>query len=177
MFRKWPTFCLLILIAALVTGPAVHAQNSSELYGGYKTSDETALDDEFIFGFRNSTFFSDNAAIEFAFGFSSVGLQFQDAEVAGDLITLDISTLYFPTSNEFFFFGGAGWADSKFDIKLPAGTAGGYEDSLTANLGLGWRIPFAQKGYLRPEARARWYESSSIIDVEVSLAIGFGFRR
>ena len=177
MYRDRLGFCILVLLTVLAEVPALHAQNSSELYGGYKTSDESAVDDEFVFGFRNNTFFSDNAAIEFAFGFSSIGLQFQNTELSGDLITLDISVLYYPLSNEFFFFGGGGWADADLDFQLPQGTEFGYEDSLTVNGGLGFRIPFAQKGYVRPEVRARWYEAPGIIDIEATLALGFGLRR
>lgn len=174
---------LLTLALAAAPAQAQAGSGSFELYAGYYSPDSNILDDDVTYGVRAGYRLSDAFAVE-----GSVG-RYEDsqdilglAQVDFELTLVDASAVWYlnpGSSSEFFIFGGPGWAfaDASADfLGVPLDSAS--DDTLTLHAGLGLNLGLTERVYLRPEARARWFDDSDdAVDVEASLALGFNLGR
>lgn len=161
-----------VLLVALAP-PAASAQAGTgafELYGGYYFPDEDLLDDDLTYGIRGTYRWTDALAFEATVGRYEEDLGFG---VDFELTLVDFSTAWTlnPGSpTEFAFFAGPGWAF--LDVSAPFGLSAS-DDTFTVHAGVDLQIPLSDRIYLRPDARARYFEQSEDVDLEASVAIGF----
>lgn len=171
----WTTIAVAVLLMLIAGGPAEAqaGEGNFELYLGYYFPDDTDVGEDLTYGVRAGYRFAD------AFGLQGTLGRFETDvfSINVELILADLSFMWFtnPGSHaEFFVYGGPGWAF----VKADAFGLQVSEDSLTAHVGLGVMIPIGDKLYLRPDARARWFEQGdNETDLEATLALGFRFGK
>jgi|CXWL01.1.fsa_nt_gi hypothetical protein len=167
MRKTLPTLFLSALILAAAS-PASAA--TFELFGGYYFPEESLIDDGPAYGLRGSVDMADQLALELS------ASRFEADDILGfvdlELISIDVSAVFDAGADDgLLFFAGPGWAF----VDANAFGFSASSDSLTAHAGLAFRQPLGATAYLRPDARARWFEDGGDIDVEVSIAVGWRF--
>ena len=161
-----PATLLVLSLAALFFGSAspASAQAGSgalEIYFGQFALDEDY--DDSTYGLRGSYRPTDRIGIEASLGHTDLDFD--------DITFLDLSTKVYLGSGkgkaQVFLFAGPGWAKRDF----------GNGDVFTANAGLGLDLHLGERVFLRPDLRYRWFDEDDVIDLELSLSLGFSFGR
>jgi hypothetical protein len=181
----------LVGLAGLVlaAAPAAAGEFTVEGFVGYYDAD--SVDDSAeIFGGRLGMRPNEHFGMLLSVGVIDLEdqiLEIEDDELRYGFFLADLSFQWFPTGSGFYLFAGPGYSDIELEINLP-GTNNDVttsEAGFTANAGLGYKWNLGESFFLRPEAKARWFdgqdfEADSIdsydgLDTEVSLGIGWTF--
>jgi hypothetical protein len=110
---------------------------------------------------------------------------FSGEDVDADIIHVDFQAQYYPRADgNFAIFFGPGWASGNVDI--PGSTEDISDDVFSAHVGLGYEIDVTPNFYIKPDARARWYElegfgqdggKDSQVTYEATIALGWRLGR
>lgn len=114
-------------------------------------------------------------------------LDVNDDDIQFGLLLADLSFQWYPTGNNFYLFAGPGYSDVELELDLPGDNNDIREssNSFTVNAGLGYRWDIGESFFIRPEAKARWFEGDDFeadeadsydgLDTEYSIALGWRF--
>jgi opacity protein-like surface antigen len=193
--RTLRLFALSALAVLLFAGGAVQAQSFEEdtflfeVFAGQYMPGPSFLDDETTFGLRGGF----AAGNHWAFVGSFSVVEFDDTVTSGKArVDFEIETFLVDFTANYIFRpdnkvnilvgGGAGGSFSDLDAEISTSDFGirisnAEDDSFTLNAGVGAVIHLTDLLYLKPEFRARWYETrdDDEIDTEATLALGFKF--
>ncbi len=176
LHRTTLTLAFAGLAILVLTAPAAQAQPSFEFYGGYHFSDTTEIDDSGAAGFRYTLPAAGQLGFEISLGWQDFQAEAPGLIASGDLWLVDFSAVAQVGSGPLHVFAGIGWANAEFTARGPFLGGFFFEDSFTANAGFALKIPMGSGGgYLRPDARVRWFDRTDDLDYETTLAFGFRF--
>lgn len=179
LFQVLLSLAFLIVWLSGSTAPALaqsHHGATFEIFAGAYQPEDNVLDTGATFGLRGGYRYSD------AFGFEGSVSAFHSDLGPGvdvDFGFFDASFKWYPGSggkkNELLLFGGPGWSRVDASAQTIFGNLSVSDDSATAHIGIGGELHVGNRWYLRPEARARYFDKGGDVDTEATLAVGFTF--
>lgn len=187
--KRFVFFTCLALLALGLTAPATAGEKSLEALVGYYDPDAYGDHGE-VFGARFGYRPADRFGMLLSAGVLDIEDDFlgiDDSQLRFDLYLVDLSFQWYPTGNDFYLFAGPGWAtlDLKVDLPGPGNNIEASDDIFTLHAGLGYQWKLGDSFFLRPEARARWFDGQEFdsddidaydgLDTEYSLAFGWRF--
>lgn len=183
------TLALLTLALSLsFTATSARAQAGTghlEIYAGLYSPESDLLDDETTFGLRAGYQFNDRWGYLFQAGRYSTSEVFPVLTDDGEQIDLDLWVLDFSVAwylsqgnhEGLTVFFGPGFAFTDLEAgPFEDGLDFAGDDSFTVHAGLGWNFMAGEQLVIRPDVRARYFDSSDSIDLEATVAVGWVFE-
>ncbi len=185
--RRLLTTMGAVILALGFSLPAKAGDYSLEGFFGYY--DPNAVDDHAeVYGARFGNRTGDNFGWLVSAGVIDLEddlLDIENDDLRYNLILADFSFQWYPGGHNFYLFAGPGFARVDLEADVP-GDDNDFEQSddvFTINGGVGYRWNLGEKWFIRPEAKARWFDGSEFkgsdidaykgLDREYSLAIGY----
>ncbi|HEX4956454.1 MAG TPA: outer membrane beta-barrel protein [Thermoanaerobaculia bacterium] len=186
--KNWIVVCALFGLVAL-SQPALAGEFSVEAFGGYYDPDSLDEKGE-IFGGRFGYRPSDSFGLALSIGVIDLEddfLDIEDSDLRFQLLLADLSFQWHPGGGGFYVMAGPGFSTIDVEIDL-AGDNNDFNDddsTFTLHGGVGYRWDIGSSFFIRPEAKARWFDGTDFdaderaswdgLDTEYTLALGFRF--
>ncbi len=169
--------------------PARSGEFSVEAFGGYYDPDSLDEKGE-IYGGRFAYHPNETIGWQLSVGVIDLEddfLDIEDSDLRFQLLLADLSFQWHPGGGGFYVMAGPGFATVDVEVDIP-GTNNDFEDddsTFTLHGGLGYRWDIGTSFFIRPEAKARWFDGTDFdaddsaswdgLDTEYTLAFGFRF--
>lgn len=187
--KQWLTGVLAVAGLFLLAPAADADEFTIEGFGGYY--DPNAVDENGeIFGGRIGLRPSDEFGMQLSVGAIDLEddfLDIEDEDLRYQLLLADFSFQWYPTGGGFYVMAGPGYSTVDIEIDVP-GDDNDFEDddsTWTVHAGLGYRWDIGESFFIRPEAKARYFDGTEFefdesesydgLDTEFTLALGFRF--
>lgn len=179
----------LAYAAAAAAAPA--GEFTIEGFGGYYDPD-TSNDTSEIYGGRLGLRPSEKFGMVLSLGVIDLEdqlLGIEDRNLRWQLFLADYSFAWYPAGSGFYLMAGPGYSriDLEVDVAGENNDRTEHDNAFTIHAGAGYRWDIGQSFFLRPEAKARWFEGTDFdagesaswkgLDVEYSIGLGFRFGR
>lgn len=185
---------LAIIGCALLGALAFHQSTSAseysvEVFGGYYDPDSLDEQGE-IFGGRFGWRPTDAFGLMLSAGVIDLEddfLDIEDADLRFQVLLADLSFQWYPNGHGFYVEAGPGLSTVDIEIDIPGddNDFSDQENTFTIHAGLGYRWDIGSSFFVRPEAKARWFDGTDFavddsaswdgLDTEYTLALGWRF--